>query len=113
MEMLKTGQVCIAGHKSSEHALKFGVPQGSVVGPGMFTYYTYPLGKIIQSHNIKYRISMQMDTQIYIEFDSKIPGDAVIALHKLQECIKETKIMDDVNKLKLIEEKNWILYSSF
>ena len=49
----------------------------------MFTYYTYPLGKIIQSHNLKYHIYAD-DTHIYIEFDPKIPGDTVIALHKLQ-----------------------------
>ena len=101
----RKGQVCIAGHKSSEHALKCGVPQGSVVGPVMFIYYTYPLGKIIQSHNLKYHIYAD-DTQIYIEFDPKIPGDSVIALHKLQECIKELRSWMTVNKLKLNEEKN-------
>ena len=100
----RKSQVCIAGHKSSEHALTCGVPQGSVVGPGMFTYYTYPLGKIIQSHNLKYHIYAD-DTQIYIEFDPKIPGDTVIALHKLQECIRELRSWMTVNKLKLNEEK--------
>ena len=48
---------------------------------------------------------MQMDTQIYIEFDPKIPGDTVIALHKLQECIRELRSWMTVNKLKLNEEK--------
>ena len=61
----RKSQVCIAGHKSSEHALKFGVPQGSVVGPGMFTYYTYPLGKIIQSHNLKYHIYADGHSDLY------------------------------------------------
>ena len=56
----------------------------------MFTYYTYPFGKIIQSHNLKYHIHAD-DTQIYIEVDPKIPGDTVIALHELQECIKELR----------------------
>ena len=70
----------------------------------MFTYYTYPLGRIIQSHNLKYHIYAD-DTQIYIEFDPKIPGDTVIALHKLQECIRELRSWMTVNKLKLNEEK--------
>ena len=73
--------------KDRKSQVCIGVPQGSVVGPcRMFTYYTYPLGKIIQSHNLKYHIYAD-DTQIYIEFDPKIPGDTVIALHKLQEYV--------------------------
>ena len=89
---------------TSEHALKFGKPQGSVVGPGMpgmlVPYLT--IGKIIQSHNLKYHIYAD-DTQIYIEFDPKIPGDTVIALHKLQVCIKEIRLWMTVIKLKLNE----------
>ena len=35
--------------------MNFGLPQASVVGPGMFSYYTCQLG-IIQKHNLKYHI---------------------------------------------------------
>ena len=57
-------------------------------------------------HSFKYHIYAD-DTQIYIEYDLKIPGDTVIALHiKLQECIKELRSWMTVNKLKLNEEKN-------
>ena len=73
----------------------------------MFTYYNYPLGQ-----NLKYHIYAD-GTQSYIEFDRKIPGDTVIALHKLQECMKELRSWMTVNKRKLNEEKNRILHSSF
>ena len=61
----RTSKVNISGHESSEHSLKFGLPQGSVVGPGIFTFYIYPLSKIIQHHNLTYHIYAD-DIQIYI-----------------------------------------------
>ncbi len=66
------------------------MPQGSVVGPGMFTYYTIQLGKMIEKHHLNYHIYAD-DTQIYIEFYPKVNGDATTALHKLQRCIEEIK----------------------
>ena len=48
-------QVSIAGNLSEPQTMDFGLPQGSVVSPGMFTYYTYPFKNI--TSNITY---MQM-----------------------------------------------------
>ena len=49
-------KVGIACGFSEAQTMGFGLPQESVVGPGMFSNYTYPLGKIIQKHNLKYHI---------------------------------------------------------
>ncbi len=87
----RTSQVCISGQRSSKHTMDFGLPQGSVVGPGMFSYYTYPLGKIIQKHKLSYHIYAD-DTQLYIDFDPRKPGDTVSALHKIQACVKDIKL---------------------
>ena len=67
-----------------------GLPQGSVAGPGMFSYHTYPTGKIIQKHDLKYHMHAD-DTQICTEFNPRIPGDSVTALFKLESYAAEIK----------------------
>ena len=52
--------------------MDLGQPQGSVVGPGMFSYHTYPLGKIIQKTQPKIPHNAD-DTQIHTEFHPRIP----------------------------------------
>ena len=52
----RTSQVCVSGSFSTETQLKYGVPQGSVIGPQVFTYYSHTIGQIICKHSIQYHI---------------------------------------------------------
>ncbi|GFR87708.1 reverse transcriptase [Elysia marginata] len=61
--------VFIDSVSSPVSSLQFGVPQGSVLGPLLFTLYTSPVADIAECYDAKYHLYAD-DTQIYISLDA-------------------------------------------
>ncbi len=62
-----TQRVYIKGTSSDDHPLKYGVPQGSILGPKLFKVQTLPVGDIARHHGLQYQIYAD-DNDLYIAF---------------------------------------------
>ena len=100
----RTQCVSIDGVKSDPQSLKYGVPQGSVLGPILFSVYTSSLGDIIRKHGINYHLYAD-DTQLYLSFKPGRTGDQQEAVSKMEACILDIRSWMKQNKLKLNEDK--------
>ncbi|KAI2665844.1 hypothetical protein H4Q32_022950 [Labeo rohita] len=80
-------RVAWGGEVSKAHRLATGVPQGSVLGPLLFSIYTTSLGPIIQAHGFSYHCYAD-DTQLYPSFQPDDPARISGCLADISEYIK-------------------------
>ncbi len=52
----RTNRVNMHGVSSATHTMKYGFPQGSILGPIGYSMYTHPIGKILRDNDISYHI---------------------------------------------------------
>ena len=78
----------VEGGRSSSHNLNYGLPQGSILGPMLFSLYTSALADLIRKHNMDFHLYAD-DTQLYIVFKSSIEGHLELAKSKIETCVRD------------------------
>ena len=97
----RTHYVSLCNHCSDFAPVHSGVPQGSVLGPILFTMYIKPLSAINDSHSIIHH-SFADDLQLQM---SAPPDRISELLHSMQSCISDVKAWATTNMLQLNDSK--------
>jgi hypothetical protein len=97
--------VIINGKKSLPQPLNFCVPQGSILGPELFTKYAAPVAAIIRKYKLKYHVYAD-DTQLYILFDT---DDLESSIKCIELCIAEIRKWMAKNYLKFNDGKTELI----
>jgi hypothetical protein len=101
-------KVFIGDNESTTRDIKYGVPQGSVLGPILFNIYMAPLGDLIRKHGLQYHIYAD-DTQLYIAFSPLDKDDSARAKLNMEKCIRAIKDFLLENRMKLNDGKTEFL----
>ena len=102
----RTYQVKIRNCFSQQMSMKYGVPQGSVLGPVLFSLYSQPIHNICTRHGLRIHMFAD-DVQIYT-----VSENPEQELSKIKKCLTDITAWAKVNFLKLNENKSKFLVIS-
>ena len=82
--------VSISGHHSYRFKLTTSVPQCSVLGPLLFSFYVQPIGDIIRKHCLRVNYYVD-DLQLYDHCTYSSPSLAM-TINRLQNCVTDLQV---------------------
>ena len=101
----RSQQVKLGECLSRKVDLTFGIPEGSVLGPLLFTIYNTPLSQVVSQYYILHH-SYADDSQLYVSFSSR---NSAVWLSSLKSCLDSVQLWMSGNKLKLNPDKTEFL----
>ena len=101
----RTQQIHLAGSSSDPQPISAGVPQGSVLGPLLFSLYVSPFGQLITSHGIMHQ-QYADDTQLYLSLTAPELRNSI---QTLQNCLSQLQTWLCLNGLSLNAEKSEVI----
>ena len=96
--------VLVNQEASEPRMLKYGVPQGSILGPLFYLLYTKEIERIIESHGFNVHVYAD-DCSIYFPY---MPGDEMNAERRLTHCLNDIKNWMNESFLKLNPGKTMV-----
>jgi hypothetical protein len=101
----RTFSVRVGSTSSSAVPVSTGVPQGSVLGPLLFTVYVSPIGRLIESCHIGYHAYAD-DTQLFTALRTSVQDN----IDRLVHCVETLQLWFWHNGLLLNPDKSEVIF---
>ena len=100
----RSQRVFLEGYLSESSKLPHGIPEGSFLGPLLFTIYSSKLFEVIKDH-LPVAHAYADDTQLYLSFKPDTTSSQSDAIEAMELCIKAIRAWMITDKLKLNDDK--------